>query len=361
MSTTEKRRSKIKDRRNGQSRSSIFDPRSSSAFTLIELLVVIMIIGILVSILIPVVTSIRRKGYAASTLAQINALRGAIEAYQGTYNAYPGPVPDHYMYQVTPGQAPLPLNMNAANGSGQMTMHENMVLGLMGGLEYVGGSVSYNPANVGIGPRSLNPASPAQHTAFYTNTKELSPGFFSDKVDNAGRPVPTCFDTDVPEFVDRFDQPMPLLYLRARRGAKGVMSDVKNYGASEPSQLYQYDVRQYYSYICDPAGGSPSSGILIGGRIQGPFYDLAASKPQSGIGDPKSGGTGDELVDRKIKGVPVVNYAIAYFRDPSTSLGNITNEQGSPRAKDSFIIISAGPDRLFGTADDLTSFGSVIP
>src|SRR3954465_3197 len=96
-------------------------PRKS-AFTLVELLVVILIIGILVSILIPVVTSIRQKGYAAATLAQINALRGAIEAYQGTYNAYPGPIPDHYMYQVPPGQPPLPLNINGAGGGSQVTM-----------------------------------------------------------------------------------------------------------------------------------------------------------------------------------------------------------------------------------------------
>jgi len=98
--------------------------KRKSAFTLVELLVVILIIGILVGILIPVVTKVKSHAYAATTLAQINALRGAIEAYQGTYNAYPGPIPDHMMYQLPPGQAPMPLNMSGANGSGMMTMHE---------------------------------------------------------------------------------------------------------------------------------------------------------------------------------------------------------------------------------------------
>src|SRR5687768_3107201 len=87
-----------------------------SAFTLVELLVVILIIGILVGILIPVVTSVKAKANAASTLAQINALRGAVEAYQGTYNAYPGPIPDHHMYQLPPGTTPMPANMTGANG-----------------------------------------------------------------------------------------------------------------------------------------------------------------------------------------------------------------------------------------------------
>ena len=71
--------------------SSLVPRPSRSAFTLVELMVVILIIGILVGILIPVVGSVRRKAQAAATLAQINAIRGAIEAYQGTYNAYPGP------------------------------------------------------------------------------------------------------------------------------------------------------------------------------------------------------------------------------------------------------------------------------
>jgi prepilin-type N-terminal cleavage/methylation domain-containing protein len=341
-----------------------------SAFTLVELLVVILIIGILVSILIPVVSSIRKKGYAAASLAQLNAIRGAIEAYQGTYNAYPGPLPDHYMYQLPPGTPPLPTNIQPSPlGSGQITMSENMVLGVMGGLSDVGGNITFNIADVGNGPRNLSPGNPARHEAFYSNAKELSSGFFSDKVDNAGRPAPTCYDTNIPEFVDRFPEAMPILYLRARRGAKGVMSDQKNYNAMNASDLYQYDVRQYYSYICDPSGGNPSAGIVIGGRKQdslatggGAFWQISKNDPRAGIGDPATGGTGDPLSSGKDKsGQLLVNYAIAYFRDPSTSTGSVTNETGNPRSKDSFILISAGPDRIFGTADDLTTFGSVIP
>jgi prepilin-type N-terminal cleavage/methylation domain-containing protein len=368
MSRIENRKSKIEDRKGGVHRSSIFDPRSSNptGFTLVELLVVILIIGILVGILIPVVSSVRKKAQAAATLAQINAIRGAIEAYQGTYNAYPGPIADHIMYQVIPPTPPyMPANIAGANGSGQLTQSENLILALFGGLRDVGGIITFFPQDVGTGPRNLGPGNPGQHSAFYTNSKELSPGFFSDKVDNAGRPIPSCFDTNVPEFVDRFNEPMPLLYLRARRGAKGVMSDMKNYNAINPSDLYQYDVRQYYGYICDPSGGNPTSGIVVGGRKQqsasgGGLWQLTSgSDPRAGIGDPAMGGSGDPLINRK----DGVNSAIAYFRDPAlnTPANNVTNETGTPRSKDSFILISAGPDRLFGTADDLCTFGSVVP
>jgi prepilin-type N-terminal cleavage/methylation domain-containing protein len=338
--------------------------KRKSAFTLIELMVVIMIIGILVGILIPVVGVIRRKAQAAASLAQINALRGAVEAYHGTYNAYPGPIPDHYMYQLQPGQAPLPANLQPSplGGSPQMTQAENMALGLMGGLRDVNGTITFDPNDVGGGPRNLSPGNPGQHSVFYSNSRELSQGFFSDRPDSTGKnPKPSCYDSNVPEFVDQFAEPLPILYLRARKGAKGVMSDMKNYNAIEPSQLYQYDVRQYYSYICDPSGGNPSAGIVVGGRKQqgpnGAFYELASSDPRGGIGDPASGGNGDPLISSKNG----VNYAIAYFRNPALSKGSVKNEDGSPRAKDGFILISAGPDRLFGTADDLTTFGSVIP
>src|SRR5436190_17034028 len=102
-----------------------------SAFTLVELMVVVLIIGVLVGILIPVVGKIRSRGQAAATLAQLNAIRGAIEAYYGTYNAYPGPVPDHFMYQLSPGQPPGPQNINGAQSGAQMTMSENGVLGIV--------------------------------------------------------------------------------------------------------------------------------------------------------------------------------------------------------------------------------------
>src|SRR5881227_3867570 len=102
------------------------------AFTLVELMVVILIIAILISILIPVVGSIKRKAQAASSLAQLNALRGAIEAYQQTYGAYPGPLADNIMFQVPPGDPNLPQGIFPAQQNGcHVTQSENLVLGLL--------------------------------------------------------------------------------------------------------------------------------------------------------------------------------------------------------------------------------------
>jgi prepilin-type N-terminal cleavage/methylation domain-containing protein len=380
MSQTDNRRSKIEDRKTDFSRSSILDPRSSNsaAFTLVELLVVILIIGILIGILIPVVSTVRRKGYAAASLAQLNGLRGAMEAYQATYGAYPGPIPDHHMYQLPPGQAPLPANISPSpfGGNSQMTMMENMVLGIMGGLRDENGTITFHIEDVGSGPRSLSPGSPGQHPAFYNNSSELTKDFFSDKLDNAGRSSPSCFDSSVPEFVDRFNEPLPVLYLRARRGAKGVMSDYHYIGAQNAGELFQYDVRQYYSYIADLSTVPPSRGLTIAGRKQhspskpgaadfAGLWQLATSDGAArNLSDPANVLWSDKTVKEPgdyNNGALRVNNALPYFMHPTLNPPGTTNEGGTPRSKDSFILISAGPDRIFGTADDLTTFGSVIP
>jgi hypothetical protein len=59
--------------------------------------------------------------------------------------------------------------------------------------------------------------------------------------------------------------------------------------------------------------------------------------------------------------------AWAYLRNPD--LGPPLPPAGSPpatdvgvpRQKDGYILISAGPDRVYGTTDDVTNFGSVAP
>ncbi len=43
--------------------------------------------------------------------------------------------------------------------------------------------------------------------------------------------------------------------------------------------------------------------------------------------------------------------AYPYFTDPNNST--------QPRQKDGYILICAGPDGVYGTEDDITSFGSV--
>ena len=52
--------------------------------------------------------------------------------------------------------------------------------------------------------------------------------------------------------------------------------------------------------------------------------------------------------------------AYPYLRNPQLSGPQNSNTATQvPREKDKYILISAGPDRIYGTNDDITNFGSV--
>jgi hypothetical protein len=56
-----------------------------------------------------------------------------------------------------------------------------------------------------------------------------------------------------------------------------------------------------------------------------------------------------------------MNLSIQPTNQTSTPTCDYINATGTPRAKDEFILISAGKDRTYGTSDDITSFGDVEP
>ena len=60
-------------------------------FTLIELLVVISIIGVLASMLLPVVSRVKVKGQVVKARTEITDLVGAIKSYQSSYSVLPSP------------------------------------------------------------------------------------------------------------------------------------------------------------------------------------------------------------------------------------------------------------------------------
>jgi len=187
----------------------------------------------------------------------------------------------------------------------------------------------FNPGLVGAGPRSLNPGNPKAYEPFLNSYAGwLSQGVFIDPLG-----IAPCRDTNIPEFIDRYpSEPMPILYLRARPGASGIISpDPAN--KSSTSFPYQYDIRQINRYTCMDDRGTPAN---FYGNIQG----LTTVR------------NGADLLAFNADALP-------YFRNPTLDAPGTRNGEGTPRNKDGFILISAGPDRTFGTLDDITTFGNV--
>jgi prepilin-type N-terminal cleavage/methylation domain-containing protein len=337
------------------------------AFTLIELLTVVLIISLLVAILIPVIGKVRKAGYEAATRAQMIKISTAIEAYQADFHDYPGALSNQQLADEIGGLSPtLTYNgtayalMNKATGAAiYPTTTENMVVALLGGYKFDVAALQfqYDHTLMGQGPQSLNASvlqaanaglviagNPVKHNAYLS----VSPDELSDSHTTMGTGVLSS-DSAIPEFVDRFPTQVvlpvpsrgagafsmdagPILYIRAKKGGNpnpGVTNGVTNPDITDgvnmsPKPLSnpggmrntnQYGEWAFTAYLHGSDPNSPTG--IFGAKSSG--YDYASSD--------------------------------AYFVDPSNS--------SQPRQKDGYWLISAGADRIFGTVDDITQFGSV--
>jgi len=254
-----------------------------SGFTLIELLIVIGIIVILIGILLPVASSLRRQAKATTTGQLLAALDGAISQYEKDEYDWPGPFGQHGAsdFTIVSNGTNVPLQYSSANL--QPTRSEELLLCLQGGLNvqwttttpFTATSFTYIPDDVGRGHVGLSALHRGRSGASMPIGGSISTGLqFTN-------------DTVVPEFVDSFGNPM--LYVRAIKGQADYASAFKAALKNEV-QIYQ-----------------PTS----------PFF--GSSEPTNYTG--------------------------------SDTLATET------RQRDRYILISAGPDGIFGTVDDITNFG----
>jgi type II secretory pathway pseudopilin PulG len=361
--------------------------RRRHAFTITEMLVVIGIIVLLLGMLFPAIHRIRISGYTADTEQELSQLNTAINEYYAVFHAYPGPfsndqIEDPNTTVTTPLGVPGGISnfeLYSYNGTTNaytygtpattpwtVTGTENLVLGLLGGLRLDTSVTPPNPAfaptEVGLGPMSLNPANPRRYSPFIdtryivwcsgtstsfnqSNLMPATPTPFFDQAGTSGN------DTPIPEFVDRFPNPMPILYLRARTGAHGVVSDgitMDGINATTPA-AYQYDIRDIYGYV--GYLGAP----LNLGLPHGKFHNLAEIETVPTTWPPS------EAAKAGVNSTPDAFSYFANFGYTPTSVTSptVTNYYARPRAVDQFILISAGPDGIYGTQDDITSFGNV--
>ena len=327
-----------------------------AGFTLIELLVAIGIIVVLVGILLPVIGNVRNQGYVASTQAFISQLSAACEAYQTDFRAYPGPLP---LGQIGPGvgtltsaggpgkvaiAVPPGYDSSPAGGANEgITGAENLVLGLAGGLKNVAGTITYDPTLVGSGASSLNINQPKRYRP-YLDATNLS--FRDGASGKTGRYMDlgaTAGDTIIPEFLDRFPESMPILYLRASAGssATGTLTDFNNSVVTNSGTGSQYDVKEIAGYTTTAIG---SGRTLKASDYTTPadYDDLTKKHGLQGV---DLGATFDS--QKPFNAYP-------YFR--STGASGTTPVA---RQKDAFVLIAAGKDRVYGTDDDITNFGKV--
>jgi prepilin-type N-terminal cleavage/methylation domain-containing protein len=315
-------------------------PIRPRGFTLIELMVVIGIIVLLAAILMPVVSRVRTQAFNTSTQSQMQRIMQACESYFHDFNAYPGPVPNSQLKNVT--GATLKLTATGGGTFGPITSSENLVLGLFGlmnppttatGVPKYNGTTTTTVLPPAHDVLSLNFLHPASYHYIDYVPEELTGGVagktgnLSYALGSKGNPPA---DTIVPEFIDRFSDPMPIIYTRANVGNQGIAT------LDDTTQYNWLELSPYGSNLLTSQGGGAWQ--LFTQQNQTTMFTTFTTNttwpdtnavPFNDFVPPASPPTGS-------------NYL---YSNP--------NIAGSVRGKDGFILIDAGIDRTFGTLDDI--------
>ena len=267
-------------------------------------------------------------------LARIGA--GA-ESYNADFRAYPGPLSNAQIH--IPAAGTIPMKAGGTIQLAKVTQAENFTVGLLGGFyaDPSNGEVKFDADLVGNGPNSLNPRNPKKGRAYMDkvsltdrNPDPATLWDYRDDVDDAD-------DSPLPEFLDKFPDPMPILIMRAKVGAIGVVSNQTTFAAQQ-----QYDLNQIIGYT--------GKGIGVGKEkpSDDEFRPPVSNEPDKlkhGLRTVDPNATSDEGQNGQMGKVYKYPYDLyGFMRHPSIA--------NTPRQKDGYILISAGADRIYGTKDD---------
>jgi prepilin-type N-terminal cleavage/methylation domain-containing protein len=351
-------------------------------FTLVELLVVMGVIAILLGLLFPVVGTIRKRAYDTNTQAWLRTMEGAIEAYYSDTKGWPGVMSNaeieadiqptvNWAFTSPPVGLPPITNfstsgpINGASSIGgrnrRISMSENLTLSLMGGFRILPTSpatFTFTTSAVGQGAVSQNPLRPSSLRSYLNLGDSLSGGMFKDEsftppLEGDG----SAFDTVIPEFVDRFPAPLPILYLRAGYAPDTTIISPSNTNnrvivEGPANNVAAYSLRQILPYVGD--GNIRISDIGENREIRVSQYRGSSTYNVSNT-SVTNGWHGIRSVNGPL--ITTFDQQTFYPYDAYTYFRNPTNNRA--RGDGRFLLISAGRDRVYGTEDDITNFGRV--
>ena len=337
-------------------------------FTLVELMVVIAIIATLISILLPSLSAVRSRTRVAATQVTISVLETGIQLFQADTRVG-GSLP--------PSSAP-PASSVLATGYGEgqvLSPYASKLLRIEGaslllwalvGADFLGtpGFQDLNgdgtwASDTGTGVGGLYEIYPSNYSDVSLRNKPVVPrsGPYVDisrmrlpkrspkevlfEIPSAVGPSVRSRSLSAPCFLDAFDQ--PILYYRANVSKSFMVGDAIGkdnlgiYNARDNGGITQGDGLCYI-------GGWCNHGLDFGGGV----IDADGHHHYAGLPGPGTTTSPDQLLS-VLQSSTDRSFTRTIWNPSVVAMARPHNDK-------SFILLSAGPDGIFGTADDVANF-----
>jgi prepilin-type N-terminal cleavage/methylation domain-containing protein len=322
-----------------------------AAFTLVELLVVIAIIALLLAALLPAFAVVKKNAKIAQTQSMFQGLTAGITSYRGE-QPLGATLPPSSSDNKTDFQSITPPGATSASGTVRATGANLLVLALMGydGLGTPGfKNVPPDPITEWWNNQNADPAL-GLYALDTTTGKERHPRYgpyVDDKMRDRTSSLPELADkgrvvsvvpddqktAKLPFFIDAWD--MPILYYKSMPGTNRMI-----FTATTPGIYRQEDNGVITGTV---EGQTDAAGVDFGAGKEGDYYHSIARavSPDPVLPD----------FENAIKTTEPYNNSFARF-----ILDSKSKSRPAPVQADSFLLISAGPDSRYGTADDVTNW-----